>query len=113
MSDRNSLTTYVISGPKQMDDMMHAFDMFEPSKALATVKTFDLSFVGEASLDDRKKIVQAMKQAAEAGETPERVVAAFIFNDPETAYIDLTVKCISDGRKFQLLEPILKSCGVA
>jgi hypothetical protein len=92
-----------------MDSMMHAFDVFEPSKRLAARKTYDLTFKGEMDLFDRQKVVQAFKLVAEqAGDT---VVAVWIEGDTETAFIDSTVQTISDGKKFQLLEPVLTAFG--
>jgi hypothetical protein len=103
------VTIHVISGSKQMDSMMHAFDVFESSKRLAARKTYKLAFKGEMDLSDRQKAVQAFKLAAE--QTGDQIVAVWIEGDPETAFIDSTVQAISDGNKWQLLHPVLEAFG--
>jgi hypothetical protein len=102
-------TIHVISGSKQMDSMIHSFDVFEPSKRLAARKTYDLTFEGEMGLSDRQKVVQAFKLAAE--QAGDSVVAVWIEGDTETAFIDSTVQTISNGTKFQLLQPVLEAFG--
>jgi len=107
---RNEAIIHVISGPKQLDSMMHAFDVFEPSKRLATLESMKISYEGPATLKVRKGIVHAFKQATEQ---TDHVVAIFFEGDKKSAFIDPTVQTISDGKKFTLLRPILEQYGVA
>lgn len=100
---------HIVSGSRQLDGLMHSFDVFEDSKRLATRKTYELAYKGEMSLSDRQKTVEAFKLAAE--KSGDRVVAVWIEGDPETAFIDSTVQAISDGKKWQLLHPVLQAFG--
>lgn len=98
-----------IYGEKKMDDMMHMFDVFESFKALAQVQHFVVTRTSEPTPEQRAALLKAMKDAFE--KTGYRVVAVFTPGREEGAWKDDTVKCISDGKGWGMLEPVLQACG--
>ena len=91
-----------IAGDKTMDHMMHAADVFEPFKVFATIQAYELTLKPGVS------VAEAISRVCKATEQQFRIVAAFVPGNPEGAFLDKTVKAISDGQKWCLLEPILK-----
>jgi hypothetical protein len=106
--ERQRLTVVVLAGPKKIDQFIHACDVFEPSKCLATPQGFDVSFKGEATPQVKQKVVEGFRKTAESVDD-SRVVAVFIPGDPESAFIDTSVKVISDGHHWTLLSDFLRA----
>ena len=92
----------VISGDKRMDDFMHHSDVFESFKALAVVEQFDLKLKPDVSAD--KALTDVVKVLIECH---RRVVAVFI-PDSSYGYFDESVKVISNGKTWSLLNDIFK-----
>ena len=94
-----------ISGDKKMDDIMHAFDVFEPYKAFAVVEQFELTLkpgtTADNAMEDMVRILT---------ECNRRVVAVFIPGRPH-GYRDESVKAISDGKKWCMLDKVLDAHG--
>lgn len=110
MSDETvKIPIVCICGEKKMDDMMHHFDMFEPFKVFAQVQNLAVTRTSAPTPEQLATLVKAMKDALE--KTGYRVVAVFSPGRKEGAWKDDTVKCISDGQKWGMLEPVLQACG--
>ena len=88
-----------------MDDFMHAADVFETHKALATVHTCDIEFDKEPSQDVINTSLTMIKHTLEK---EHRVVAVFSPACPG-GYVDNTVKTISNGRTWRRLDDVIKS----
>jgi hypothetical protein len=111
MDDTNSVKIPVvcICGLKQMDDLMHNFDLFERFKALAGVSQIEVHRTSEPTPEQLATLVKTMKDSLE--KTGYRVVAVFSPGRKEGAWKDDTVKCISDGKKWGMLAPVLSAYG--
>lgn len=109
MSDKSSVEIPIvcICGEKKMDDMMHMMDVFEPFKALATVQKMVITRTSEPTSEQFGVLVKALRDALET--TGYRVVAVFSPNRKEGAWKDDTVKCISDGEKWCMIDPVLEA----
>jgi hypothetical protein len=96
----------LISGDAFQDAFMHATDVFEPSKRLATPRFFRMELLPHADLP---KIVEQFRLSAEK-ELKVSVVACFAVGT-DIGYIDDTVKTVSDGEKWCLLDEMLLAAG--
>lgn len=94
----------VISGDKRMDHIMHAADVFEPFKAYAVIEQFEVTLKPDTTAE--KGVSDMIRVAEELG---RRVVAAFIPGRPDGAYVDKSVKAISDGKKWCMLDRVLEA----
>ena len=92
-----------ISGDKKMDDLMHAFGVFEPFKAFAVVEKFELTLKPDTTA---AKAVEDMVRILT--ECDRRVVAVFI-PSRHYGYLDESVKVISDGQKWCMLDKVLEA----
>jgi len=97
------LNITIICSDRKKDEMMHAFGVFEPFKRLGEVH----HIIGD--LNDGVTQSQALENIRNAFEKDGtyRILAIFIPNDPEGAYIDSTVKAVSDGCKWTLFKKML------
>lgn len=95
----------IICGNKSMDNFMHASGTFEPFKAYATINNFEITFA-EAQVNEKVLIDNLVKGLTSQG---ERVVAAFIPDNPNGAYRDESIKTISDGKQWILLDKVLEA----
>ncbi len=100
----SKLTCILIAGNRQMDWIMHAADLFESFKAYATINKIELTLKPDTS--DQKGIEDLIRISEAGG---DRVVAAFIPGRPDGAYVDKTVRVISDGKKWCLLDKVLEA----
>lgn len=91
-----------LAGEKRLDDFMHAADVFEPSKRLVNVYTF------KTTSENKNGLLLRYKDALE--KTGLRVVAVFVLGDPENAWVDNTVKMISNGQTWRMLSEFLDAC---
>jgi hypothetical protein len=103
----------VIAGERRLTEFMQRADMFEPFKVLAHI--YELSAETTPKSDaEGKGFLDALAECRSTLEQDGiRVVACFIPNEPQGAYVDHTVKVISDGEKFLLLDDALKAYGYA
>ena len=95
----------VIAGDRVKDQFMHAADVFEPFKVLADVHT--ISFTTKKAPIDLPKVIGAIVKGVQPN---WRVVAAFAPNRKEGAYVDPTVRVISNGTNWAMLDDVLKVC---
>ena len=111
----------LIKGNKKLDDMMHAFDVFESFKRLCWPITLELTFAREMDKTklvptpkeiDKANLIATLKEGVEKmGE--EFVVAAFIPGEKEGAWVDESVKAISNGKSWAMIDKVLQSYGYA
>lgn len=95
----------MIAGDKFLDEAMHAFDVFEPFKRLATATLFTLSLSDDA---DPQNIIDTFLKTAEE---KRMFVAAVFFVGTEIGFVDETVKLVTDGERFCPLDDMLKAYG--
>lgn len=101
--------------PKQVDDFMHAADLFEPSKRLVEVdrsgrpqhQIFTLTLNHDRP--DYPHLVEVLKNAI-VQEGSKRVLACFAPGQPG-AWRDSTCTHVSTGTQFMLLDTLLASLG--
>ena len=91
-----------LAGEKRIDDFMHAADVFEPSKRLVYVYTF------KTISENKNGLLLRYKKALELSGL--KVVAVFELGNLEGAYIDKTVKMISNGQTWRILSEFLDAC---
>ena len=107
MAEAVSFNCVVICGSRQMDQMMHSFDVFEKFKALATPKVLEIKRESEPADENLEAISKALREGLEA--QGERVVAVFFPGKKAGAWVDNTVKVISDGKSWGMLRDALKA----
>ena len=100
----SKLTCILIAGNRQMDQMMHAAGVFESFKVYATINKIELTLKPDTT--DQKGVEDLIKISEAVG---DRVVAAFIPGRPDGAYVDKSVKAISDGKKWCMLDKVLEA----
>jgi hypothetical protein len=94
----------MVSGDRQTDEIMHRADLFESFKAFASVEVLEVTLKPNTKHDKAvRDVVYAYTQCG------RRVVAAFIPDCPDGAYLDSSVKVISDGRKWCMLDKVLEA----
>ena len=100
MRKRSCIAIY---GSAEMTRFMQDADLFERFKVIAKPAKIVLTLKDGCSdaqaMADLKKILEAAGQ---------RVVAVFIPNIPDGAWVDETVKCISNGKEWGLLKDVLE-----
>jgi hypothetical protein len=94
----------VIQGPRAMTEFAQAADLFGSSKILAQPVSYEATFSGTVS-----DTLEAIKRDAEAN--GNRVAGIFIPSNPEGSWRDPTVRVISDGTRWGLLEDFLAALG--
>lgn len=100
------LVCVLISGDRRMDAIMHNLGVFESFKVLA------VPYLIKVGLNPDTTLEQFIKNLIQAANTDgQRVVAAFFQARPNGAYIDKTVKSISDGRQWVMLDKVLEAYG--
>lgn len=101
-----TFTCVVIAGKKVVDDMMHAADMFEPFKALGTPHKVTVTLKPGGSTE---RAMDTVKQGFE--HEGFRVSAIFLPGSLTGFWRDPTVKTISDGKKWAVLDTVLAAYG--
>lgn len=99
----------LIAGDKKLDKMMHSFDVFEPFKALADITQMVITLKNKPTDKKLEEIFNAIREGYEKQDI--RVVALFCPGNKVGAYLDTTVKVISNGKKFGMLADALKAYG--
>lgn len=94
----------VVSGDRQMDEIMHRADLFEPFKAFASVEVLEVTL--KPNTEHGKAVNDVVYAYNHCG---RRVVAAFIPGRPDGAYLDESVRAISDGKKWCMLDLVLEA----
>lgn len=102
------VTINVISGSKQLDQLMRAADLFEE------FKRFGLTWAVEMDVErDRFKPEQTVQQLKALLEERGEVVTAIWINIwPHINYVDWSVKAFSTGEKWCILRDYLNAFGV-
>lgn len=98
-----TINCIIISGNDQTTKMMQAFDVFENFKVVANVRELKVDIKGDKDTSEFLTFIR--DSFTEKG---ERVVAVFIPGEKEGAWVDKTVKVISDGSKWMLLDKVLE-----
>jgi len=97
----------ILSGPKDMDQLMHAFDVFETSKRLAIPEWIKITHEKRMTIPKAKAMVEGFKKIYE--EADRNVVAIFIPGDQRSAFIDKNVASCSTGEKWFVLKDFLRN----
>lgn len=105
-SDMKTVYAIIISGDARMDEMVHAFDVFESWKAFASIDAIEIDMIDDLSIADA--LISVRKAYVKSG---LRVVALFVPNDSTGAWVDESVRAISNGRKWLMLDLVLKRYG--
>jgi hypothetical protein len=92
---------------KQLDALYHAFDLFESFKRLNENLTIEYEF--EKSIPDLAFISRLKEQFEKNGYL---VTAIWFQANPQINYVDWSVKVVSSGKQFCLLEDYLKQFGI-
>lgn len=98
-------TINVISGDRAVDSFMHAADMFEKFKRLGNCWSM------EVECDDPQRVVDRLVEAYKEVNT-EVLTASWCAERPECRWVDWSVKAVSDGQRWFMLEPYLKQFGI-
>jgi hypothetical protein len=107
LAERNAVvpvpvTINVIAGSKSMDDLFHAADIFEPFKHFGENISFE--YFLEKSLPNLDFIARLKNGFEKSGDF---VTAIWLAEMPDVNYVDWSVKAVSNGKKWFLLEPYL------
>lgn len=105
-SDMKTVYAIIIAGDARMDEMVHAFDVFESWKVFASIDAIEIDMIDDLSIADA--LISVRKAYVKAG---LRVVAVFVPNDFTGAWVDESVRAISDGRKWSMLDAVLNRYG--
>lgn len=95
----------MVHGDIFKDDLMHHFDVFEDSKRLVEVTCCVMEITDNVDL--QSIIYHVRKTWQELGHF---VAAAFVVNS-DIGYVDETVKVISDGQRWGMLQDVLDEFG--
>jgi hypothetical protein len=99
-------TMVMVSVPcNLLDRAMHAFDVFEDFKRLATVKYLHMTLAPDANL---RRILQHALDTAK--QVDMRIIAVF-YPHTDIGWVDETCKVISNGECFQPLDDVLQEHG--
>lgn len=98
----------VLASPVAKDKFMHAADVFEPFKVLVEKPTVLRAIPRDG--ETPASIIGKIKSAIDAQGT-YRVVAIWQDGNEEGAWRDETVKVVSTGKQWSLIEPYLALFG--
>lgn len=110
-----TINLIVVTGPRKLDEYMHAADVFDPSKHLIhvdakgrpTCQRYELTVDPEKF--DLTKTIAVLKEKA-AKDADDRLLACFIPGQTG-GWRDETCLTVSTGRNWCLLEPLLRKWG--
>ena len=88
------------------DEIMHRLAVFESFKRMVRIYKLDITLKPGISLEDTLK---HCRRTLESGGI--KIVALFSPGNPDGAYADHTVKAISNGNNWALLDDALKAYG--
>ena len=105
----------VVTGPRKLDEFMHAADVFDPGKRLIhvdaqgrpTCQRYELTVDPEKF--DLAKTITVLKEKA-ATDADDRLLACFIPGQPGGWYDD-TCRMVSTGKSWCLFERVLEKWG--
>jgi hypothetical protein len=97
------LTCIVFCGDAKTTQFAQGLGVFESNKVVAVPQRVTLSL--NPNHAPQVRLLQSTKEAFEKG--GQRVVAIFVPGDSEGSWRDKTVKVISDGERFVLLDEAL------
>lgn len=96
----------LIAGDEVMDGLLHAADVFESFKVFAQIHEEDIEL--KPGISHGLALAVLKREAEKKG---MRVVAAFVPHCAEGTYLDPTVRAISDGKKWVMLDKVLEAYG--
>jgi hypothetical protein len=96
----------VVSGSAELNNFMGGLDMNDSGMKMFA----EPRFYKAASVCDEKTMVDKFKTALE--KTGASVAAVFVLGHPESAFVHPTVKMISDGKHFFMLDQFLEGHGI-
>lgn len=96
----------ILAGNKKIDGFMHAADVFDKSRRLAT----ETSVSFKMSKDNPEEVIKTLIEASKQADL--HVVACFIVGEPRGVYIDETCQTISTGSHWCLLKDYLAQYGI-
>jgi hypothetical protein len=108
-SVKTTVVVNILAGKNYMDHFMHAFGMFESFKRYAQATS--LEFTLEGSEPDYHVMLGAARKALD--EKGYITSAVWIASKPEVNYVDWSVKVVSSGDKWGVLEDYLKQFGIS
>lgn len=97
-------TYNVISGEKTLDALMHAADLFEGFKRLGDNWSF------QTDSQEPEELIPRLKWHLE--DSGQTVTAIWCAERPGCHYVDWSVKAVSTGQKWFMLEQYLKQFGI-
>lgn len=98
-------TINVISGDRALDRLMHAADLFESFKRLGNCWSVEVECV------DPKTVVDRLVGSFD-GQNDQILTAVWCAERPEVRWIDWSVKAVSNGQQWFVLETYLKQFGI-
>ena len=99
----------VIAGDKKQDDIFHKLGVFESFKVLAHIHQLEIDVIKGAGDLTRQHCQNVYNEFIASDDL--RPVAVFVPGRPDTVVKDETVKVVSDGFKFVMLDDVFKSYG--
>jgi hypothetical protein len=100
-------TINVIMGLKVMDDLMHATGVFESFKRFGEHQVIEYEM--QKSEPDLDFITRFKESAEKEGYI---ITAIWVGENPQVNLVDWSIKAISDGQKWSMLEPYLNHFGI-
>jgi hypothetical protein len=105
------VTLCVVSGNRQTNAIMSSCDLTDcDTKAFAIPRYYTANVDESLTKDAASKVVDLLKTAHE--KAGQKVVAAFIVDKPELAFVDAKIKSISNGKKWMNFSDFLAAHGV-
>ncbi len=100
----------IIAGDLEKTEFMQRADMFEPFKVFAWPNQFNVETeCNEVSTLDELVELLILKDVETLTRQGQRIVAIFSPGNPAGAYVDRTVKVISTGSQWVLLDEALRA----
>jgi hypothetical protein len=103
---KNKFLVTVITGDSLTSRFMQGADVFEHFKVFANI--YELGIVLKPDVSKSKALGEIRTLLERNG---QRVVAIFMPNEPDGAWRDKSVKVVSDGYKWFMLEKYLEEAG--
>ena len=102
----NEITVIIVCGSAEMTRFMQDADLFERFKIVAQARELVLALKPDCT---KTRALTELRDVLE--KNGQRVAAIFIPNESEGAWRDETVKAVSDGARWCLLDDCLASYG--
>lgn len=105
------ITVDAIFGNRQMDEIMHVADVFEPFKKLSVHKAIELTVKDALGLKQKRVLIEKIKEALEASGMIVVFISIRSVNTRVPAFIAPGVSVLSDGSRFALFGDVLRRIG--